>query len=148
MIGTTGCLPPTRFYGGPPPELKEFGNQYIFTKDIAQPAMSLRGFVRERLWEKRWKSKEESSDPYTFVITWYLAEPYSDDEPRFRQTAFLIRISQSARDSLCSEIAVSSVTESKGTRESTWRTTEDDRAYTSVHEQVVRDWFFIFGSCK
>lgn len=61
-------------------------------------------------------------DPFLYHITWPVMGPVEGQAARYRRTSYLMRVFE--RDG-CSRVAVSWITETRGTRERTWRAAED-----------------------
>lgn len=141
------CASYSSRYGNKPPERSEFELGQVYSSRVNGSALMVESIIRNFLYEKHWFGNVEIYDPFTYLITWYINEPRSND-PRQRRTAFMIGISQMSSDSMCTEITLSAITSSRGNREETWRIIDEDLNFKSTYEDTIKNLISALGRCE
>ena len=135
----------------------------------------LRTDLIEKLSRQSWPTTQEIEGRYTYVITVYVEEgevefiyeaqgvdptteadatpsffiewsPFADTS-RHQRSAVLIRIAEAAGSPGCSEVFVSWKVQSRGVREETWRTTDEDNSTQPFLVRVINEWLREYAKC-
>jgi len=146
IVGAATTL--VRFEAVDTPDPKEFPASAIATS-LRHARIYLVQYVENRLFDAAWPSRVDvqraGDSTIVSLITKYLPEPVVSSENRQRQTAYMVSLA-SVRGQ-CTRVAIRWLTQSKGSRESSWVSLASDGSYEPSKRNRINAWFADLEPC-
>lgn len=122
------------------PDAADFPNHGL-TYQVRGSKEEVRQATINFLTDKSIPFRQEIQEPNTYVISAHLSEPQQNEDRRIRRVAYRVSLREDAQNSPCSHASVTWIIESKGVRESTWRTVESDAGFSPSTLEEVKGIF-------